>query len=87
VSCYKECGDELVLLAVIQQSAEKRLRRSQIIIDPDAKKDQLRRSDICLRTLALFGCMALDAAPNGADPCRIRIYKDLVATGDRLADN
>jgi hypothetical protein len=44
----------------------RRLRRSQIFIDPDAKKEnQLRRSDICLGTLVTFGCMALDAAPNG----------------------
>jgi hypothetical protein len=50
--------------------AEKRLRRSQIFIDPDVKKVQLCRSDICLGRLAIFGCMALDAAPSGAD----RVY-------------
>jgi hypothetical protein len=50
---------------------EKRLRRSQIFIDPDAKKEkQLRWSDICLETLVTFGCIALDVAPNGAD----RVY-------------
>jgi hypothetical protein len=45
---------------------EKRLRRSQIFIDPKQEKDQLRRSDICLGKLVTFGCIALDAAPNGA---------------------
>jgi hypothetical protein len=48
----------------------KRLRRSQIFIDPEAKKSQLHRSDICLGRLVTFGCVALDAAPSGADSAK-----------------